>query len=83
MTAVLIILAIMSVPLSAILSRTFLKAREIKTLASDENTRLLLVECNALRQRIEVLESIAVDVSLPTALPGELSSATTPMQLSS
>lgn len=60
MIAVFVILAVMSVPLAAIASRTWLKTRELHARqAGDVHLRLLEREVRDLRARVEVLETIA------------------------
>ena len=70
MVGVLVLLAVFSVPLTAILSRTYLRAKEIDARGSQK----LLAELDALRSettqlrgRVEVLETIAVDASATLA----------------
>ncbi len=69
MIAVFVILALMSVPLSAIAGRTYLKARALDA-ARDESLRIKLLETELreLRDRVEVLETIATDGG-PTLVP--------------
>lgn len=58
----MIILALMSVPLAAIASRTYLKKREIEARSGGltlPEARALRAEVAELRQRVETLETIA------------------------
>ena len=65
MEAAIILLAVFSVPLTAIVSSTYLKAKRLQ--AGDGNKeiadklKLLERENGDLRRRVEVLESIAID----------------------
>jgi hypothetical protein len=66
MIAVLIILAVFSVPLTAIVASTYLKSKRLE--AEGGGGQKLLAELNAmreetmeLRQRVEVLETIATN----------------------
>lgn len=63
MIAVLIILAVFSVPLTAIVSSTWLKARRLEADNGGAKLRAELdgmrAETRELRQRVEVLETIA------------------------
>ncbi len=72
MEAVVIILAIFSVPLTAILSSTYLKAKKLAldtdAARNKEMLGRLLQEHGDLRRRMEVLESIAINErGLPSA----------------
>jgi hypothetical protein len=69
--AVLIILAVFSVPLTAIVSSTWLKAKRIEAQGGggwQREVALLREENAELRTRVEVLEEIATSGSL-TSLP--------------
>lgn len=71
MTVVFIILALMSVPLSAIAARTYLKARALNAPREDSaRVRLLEAELRELRDRVEVLETIATD-GAPMIVPAD------------
>jgi len=60
MTAVLIILALMSVPLTWIGTRTHVRLREIKAREQGTvHTQLLTTQIHDLKKRVEVLETIA------------------------
>ncbi len=62
MEPAIILLAIFSVPLTAIISSTWLKAKKLQFEHGDSKKVKLLEQQNAdLRRRIEVLESIAID----------------------
>jgi len=62
MEAAIIIVAIFSVPLTAIISSTWLKAKKLDAdLGGSERLKRLEQENADLRRRMEVLESIAID----------------------
>lgn len=65
MIAVLIILAVMSVPLSAVISRAYLRAKEIDAKGGGADVRQELAtlreEHRLLQARVEVLETIATE----------------------
>ena len=65
MEAAIILLAVFSVPLTAIVSSTYLKAKRLQTADGNkeiaERLKLLDRENADLRRRVEVLESIAID----------------------
>jgi hypothetical protein len=62
MEAAIIIVAIFSVPLTAIISSTWLKAKKIDAdLGGNDRLKRLEQENIDLRRRLEVLESIAID----------------------
>ena len=63
---VFILLAIFSVPLAAIVSRTYIKAKELESRGSPAlagEMKLLRGQVAELQQRVEVLETIAVNSS--------------------
>ena len=66
MTAVAVLLAIFSVPLAAILSSTYLKAKRLNQEKADaeihRKVRALEAEAADLRERVENLETIATGV---------------------
>ena len=71
MLAIFIILAVFSVPLAAIASSTYLKARRIDSSGGSQLTadvKLLLAQNEELQKRVEVLEEIATS-SQVTSLP--------------
>jgi hypothetical protein len=62
MEAAIIIVAIFSVPLTAIISSTWLKAKKLDAdLGGNDRLKRLEQENADLRRRMEVLESIAID----------------------
>ena len=73
MIAVLIILAVFSVPLTAIVSSTWLKARRLEIVGGGAQQRAellaLRLEARELRDRVEVLETIATGGEASRALP--------------
>lgn len=61
---VFILLALMSVPLAWIASRTYLKARELAAGRESEiRIKLLEAELREMKKRVEVLETIAIHSS--------------------
>jgi len=71
MLAIFIILAVFSVPLAAIASSTYLKARRIDAAGGGQlvgEVKLLQAQNEELQKRVEVLEEIATS-SLTTSLP--------------
>lgn len=81
MTAVFIILALMSVPLAAIASKTYVKKRELDAKGSSALVReveLLRAETRELRERVETLETIATGAS---ALPAASAEALSELEL--
>jgi hypothetical protein len=62
MTAAIIMLAVFSVPLAGIISKTYLRKLELQSKGSPElekQVEALMLESSDLRERIETLETIA------------------------
>ncbi len=61
MTAALVILATMSVPLAAIISKAYLKSKQMSVQGQSGDVARLIAQNAELERRVQVLESIAID----------------------